>query len=172
MSNARSFKRSETLFNKQCLSFYKTLVKCPNLNLPSVFLTINGLIRKQREITAPWYFHFKQITSRFLDNQYFLVFAILYGIPIEMDAGTRAFVIAAYSDFFPCIYGPSVLLYAAPVFREKMTSYVTKIKGTLTNCCEMMKWKIIKKKLFFRLFSWVAQNPRKIYNGMENLSLV
>ena len=56
----------------------------------------------------------------------------------SLDVGTRAFVIAAYSDFFPCIYGPSILLYAAPVFREKMTSYVSKLKGTVANCCEML----------------------------------
>ena len=61
----------------------------------------------------------------------FLVYAIVYGISIEMDTGTRAFVLALYSDFFPCIAMPAVLYYSAPVFRDKISTDISKFIGII-----------------------------------------
>ena len=50
-----------------------------------------------------------------------------------MDAGTRAFIIAVYSDFFPCIFSPAFLLYSAPVFKEKMLNSIDNLKGRVAD---------------------------------------
>ena len=46
-------------------------------------------------------------------------YAIIYSLSISMDAGTRAYILALYSDMFPCVISPMIVLFGAPSVRRK-----------------------------------------------------
>ena len=38
----------------------------------------------------------------------------------ELDTGSRAYILAVYSDLYPAIISPSAILYGAPSIRRKI----------------------------------------------------
>ena len=74
----------------------------------------------------------------------FMVYAVCYGIPVRhtshvtrdtantqvtvmlqtdnFDSSTRAYVLSVYSDLYPCILGPSSVVFGAPSIRRKLKS--------------------------------------------------
>ena len=43
--------------------------------------------------------------------------------PWELDTGSRAYILAVYSDLFPTVICPSAIIYGAPTIRRKMARY-------------------------------------------------
>ena len=54
----------------------------------------------------------------------FLVYIIMYSPTLDIDTGSKAYIIGAYTDFYPCIVNPSYTLYASPAIRAKMSEYL------------------------------------------------
>ena len=47
---------------------------------------------------------------------------ILYGLQSNgIDAGTRAFIIAVYTDLYPCIISPAVIIFSSPIIRDRIS---------------------------------------------------
>ena len=40
----------------------------------------------------------------------------------ELDTGSRAYILAVYSDLYPAIISPSAILYGAPTIRRKISA--------------------------------------------------
>ena len=63
----------------------------------------------------------------------------MYEPSIAMDSGTKAYIIAVYSDLFPCVVAPGVVIYAAPSIRSKLTQYILPIYSWITVLKKKMK---------------------------------
>ena len=40
----------------------------------------------------------------------------------DFDASSRAYILSVYSDLYPCILGPSSVVFGAPSIRRKLKS--------------------------------------------------
>ena len=51
----------------------------------------------------------------------FSVYIMMY-MMFELDTGSRAYILAVYSDLYPAIISPSAILYGAPTIRRKISA--------------------------------------------------
>lgn len=63
------------------------------------------------------------------------VYGTMYGSMLSLDTGTRAYVIAVYTDLLPALVCPATICYAAPTIRRRvhvMGTRVTDLSNKVT----------------------------------------
>ena len=48
----------------------------------------------------------------------------MYEPSTEIDTGTKAYIIAVYSDLYPCVINPAAVVYCSPSIRSKLKKYL------------------------------------------------
>ena len=75
-------------------------------------------------------------------NGPFSVYMLVYGLRAGIDAGTRAFIIAVYTDMFPCIISPAVIMLSSQTIRDRISiSRMQSLKMMITqrmNCLRVL----------------------------------
>ena len=63
------------------------------------------------------------------------MYGAMYGSIVSLDRGTRAYVIAVYTDLLPALVCPATICYAAPTIRRRvhvMGTRVTDLSNKVT----------------------------------------
>lgn len=63
------------------------------------------------------------------------MYGAMYGSIVSADRGTRAYVIAVYTDLLPALVCPATICYAAPTIRRRvhvMGTRVTDLSNKVT----------------------------------------
>ena len=55
------------------------------------------------------------------------VYGTMYGGMLSADTGTRAYVIAVYTDLLPALVCPATICYAAPTIRRRVHVMGTRV---------------------------------------------
>ena len=61
-----------------------------------------------------------------------LVYIPMYEPSIDLDVGTKCYILTVYSDLYPCIITPAGVIYAAPTVRTQMKSHLMAIWNWIT----------------------------------------
>ena len=58
----------------------------------------------------------------------------MYEPYVNLDSGTKAYFIAVYFDFYPCILTPIAVIYGAPSVQSELKSYLMPIWNWIIEC--------------------------------------